>query len=439
MTTTREIKRIGLVWVFALTLAAAGMAQKPGSTIPRQEKLLNGLKVLAWNDPAADKVTVKLRIHSGSSFDPQDREGVMKLLSESFFPNSAAKEFFVEELGGNLEVIDNYDYIQINASARRAEFLTMLETIASAISNPTLDKEATAALKTALTAKVKELKKDPAYVADRAVARRLFGTFPYGRPQMGSVESIQKIDFADLRFAKDRLFTADNATLAVSGNIDANLAFRAVRRYFGAWLKADKKIPSTFRQPDSPEAAQLDLTMAGLANSEVRYAILGFARSSKEFAAAEIYSRILQTRFRDLVAKGSGSDATVSHDEHILPGAFVFRYRSLPTPVLLLPVTHQGGPGVMNTPILYLFDQQTTDAELAAAKSEVLALLDRRDLADWWLDVDTFKITSVADELKAFQNVTAADVNALSQKLAREPLATVALAKDTTAPAPTND
>ena len=433
------IKRIGLISLLAAAVTASVLAQKPGGAMPRQEKLLNGLKVLVWNNPGADKVTLKLRFHGGSSFDPQDREGVMKLISESFFPNTAAKEFFTDELGGNLEVICNYDYVQVNASARTAEFLTMLETIATAIANPTLDKEAAAILKTALIAQIKDLEKDPAYVADRAVAKRLFGTFPYGRPQMGSLESIQKIDFADLRFARDRLLTADNATLAVTGNIDPGLAFRAVRRYFGAWLKSDKKIPSTFRQPDSPEAAQLNLTMAGLANSEIRYAIRGFARSSKEFAAAEIYSRILQTRFRDLVAKGAGADATVSHDEHILPGAYVFRYRSQATPTMLLPVTHQGSPGVTNTPILYLFNQPITDAEFAAAKSEAIASLDRRDLAEWWLDIDTFKITSVADEMKAFQNVTVTAVNELSQKLAREPLATVALAKDTTAPAPSND
>ena len=439
MTINRVINRIGLIAIFATVLAAAVIAQKPGSAIPRQEKLLNGLKVLVWNNPAADKVTLKLRIHSGSSFDPQDREGVMKLLSESFFPNEAAREFFADELGGELEVTCNYDYIQIDASSRTAEFLTMLETISTAIANPILDKEATAALKTELLGEVKQLARDPEYIADRAVAKRLFGTFPYGRPQMGSVESIQKIDFADLRFAKDRLVTADNASLAVIGNVDPNLAFRAVRRYFGAWLKADKKIPSTFRQPDAPAAAQLDLTMPDLANSEIRYAIRGFARSSVEFPAAETFSRILHRRFRDLTEKNSGLDSTVSHDEHILPGAFVFRYKSQPAPARLLPVVHQTGPGVADTPILLLFNQQTTDAELAVAKNEALGLLERRDLLDRWLDVDTYKITSVADELKAFQNVTSADINALSQKLAREPVATVALAKAAATPPPTND
>src|SRR5688572_13368286 len=283
-----SIKKPALLLFYAFTLvmfqSAAVPAQKPAPG-PRQEKLLNGLKVLVWNTPGSEKVSLKIRVHAGSSFDPQEKEGVMKLLSESLFPTAEARNFFTEELGGSLEVVSNYDYIQINAEAKSSEFLPMLETVAQAITNPDLSKEATAALKTALLAAIQEAERDPAYIADRAVAKRLFGTFPYGRPILGTTASLQKIDFADLRFAKDRLLTADNATVAIRGNVDPSLALRAARRYFGAWLKSDKTVPSTFRQPDPPEASTVKVEVPGLANSEVRYAFRGFARSGKEFAA----------------------------------------------------------------------------------------------------------------------------------------------------------
>lgn len=409
----------------ALLFAGISAAQKPSAT-PRQEKLLNGLKVLVWNTPGAEKTTLKLRIHSGSAFDPQEKEGVMKMLSESFFPTAESRAYFKEELDGSLDIICNYDYIQINATAKSSDFLTLLETVAQAISNPDLSKEATASLKAALTSKVQEAEKDAGYVADRAVAKRLFGTFPYGRPNLGSAASIQKVDFADLRFAKDRLLTADNATLAISGAVEPPMAFRAVRRYFGSWLKSDKKIPSTFRQPDAPEPAVVKVTLPGVMNSEIRYAMRGFARSSKEFAAAEIYTRVLQTRFNELVSKATGSDASVVHDEHVLPGAFVFRYRSQPAEPNMLPAVNDGNSSA--TPLYSILTRPVTEAEFSVARNEVLASLQQRDLADLWLDVDTFKITSVADEIKSFQAVTTADVNSLSSRVAREPLATAVVA-----------
>ena len=418
-----SIKKPALLIFYAFTLvmfqSAAVPAQKaaPG---PRQEKLLNGLKVLVWNTPGSEKVSLKIRVHAGSSFDPQEKEGVMKLLSESLFPTAESRTFFTEELGGSLEVISNYDYIQINAEAKSSEFLPMLETVAQAITNPDLSKEATATLKTALLAAIQESERDPAYIADRAVAKRLFGTFPYGRPVLGTAASLQRVDFADLRFAKDRLLTADNATVAIRGNVDTSLALRAARRYFGAWLKSDKAIPSTFRQPDPPEAPPVKVEVPGLANSEVRYAFRGFARSAKDFAAAEILGRILQARLSDAVSKGSGSSPSVTHDEHVLPGAFVLRYKSQPQSPQMITA---GGSSPASLPQT-LLGPPVTDAEFAAAKNAVLAERAAADVMDLWLDVDTFRTAAVAEDLKLFQNVTTADVISLSAKLAREPVAT---------------
>ena len=55
-----------------------------------------------WNDNKADKVSLKVRVHAGSAFDPQGKEGQMKLLAAHLFPTEKAKEFFVEDVGGNL-------------------------------------------------------------------------------------------------------------------------------------------------------------------------------------------------------------------------------------------------------------------------------------------------------------------------------------------------
>ncbi len=411
--------KVALVFSILAGFCSDGIAQKPSPT-PRQEKLLNGMKVLVWNVPAAEKTTIKIRFHSGSAFDPQDKEGVMALLSDSFFPTQESRDFFKNELGGSLDVDCNYDFIQITASAKNSEMLTLLETISQAVSNPDLGKEAAATLKTALTLRVSGLATEPAYVADLAVSKRLFGTFPYGRPAEGSIASIQKIDFADLKYAKDRLLTSDNATIAIEGNLDPALTFRAVRRYFGSWLKADKSIPSTFRQPDPPEKSPVKIEVPGLTSTEVRYAVRGYSRSSKDFAAAEVLAVILRSRFADAVGKSGGTNPVVSHDAHILPGAFVFKYRSSSPELIIRP---DRGDGNQNAVFAAIYSAPATDVEFAAAKASVLANAERRDQLQSWLDVDTYKIQSPSDELRAFQAVDLADVRSLASKLAAEPVA----------------
>ena len=379
-------------------LTTAAPAQKPGSQVPRQEKLLNGLKLLMWNDPSAPDVRVSIRIHAGSSFDPQGKEGVMRLLANSVFPTAASREFFKEDLGGTLEIISNYDYIQLNGTAKASEFLTLLETLSQAVANPTIDKETIAALKKAQLEELTVLSKDPVYVADQAAAKRLYGSFPYGRPQLGTVESLERIDFADLLFAKERFLSADNATVAISGNFNSDLGFRAARRYLGAWLKSDKRVPSTFRQPDDPDTKPLEISVPESSAVLSRRLRRGVARNDKDYFAAEVLSRLLSTRL------GEKSGLMVANDAFVLPGAIVVRSSST---------------GPVEWP------RSFTEDEVARVRTAVQSEYEKRSLADRWLDADTYKLTSVADDAATLQNIRLADVQRVADRLSKNPEVTV--------------
>ncbi|MEO6051237.1 MAG: pitrilysin family protein [Pyrinomonadaceae bacterium] len=376
---------------------------------PKQEKLLNGLKVLMWSDAKADKVTIKIRIHAGAAFDPQGREGVMQLLADNIFPNQASREFFAEDLGGGLEVVTNYDYIQVNASSKPENFLTMLETLSAAVANPSIDKDTTVNLRNALITKVAALEADPSYVADRAVAKRLFGTFPYGRSQYGTTDSIKKIDFADLIDAKGRFLTADNATITISGNFDRTLGFKAIRRYFGGWLKADKKVPSTFRQPDSPIATVLTIASPRADSYAVRYAIRGVARNDKDLYASHLFTNIIETRLKSRVPAG---DIFVRNETHTLPGMVIVGF---------------GGEGngadraEVDAIILRSLHEPITDTEFQAAKRTLEAEWSAKDVQSVWLDSDTYNLRPEA--YKVVNAVTLDDVRSYAGKFLKLPVA----------------
>ncbi len=375
---------------------------------PKQEKLLNGLRVLMWSDAKANDVAVKIRVHAGSAFDPQGKEGVMQLLADNIFPNETAREFFTEDLGGSLEIVTNYDYIQINASSKPDQFLTMLETLASAVSNMPIDKETTVKLRNALATKLAGLEADPAYVADQAVAKRLFGTFPYGRPRYGTPGSLQKIDFADLIDAKQRFLTADNATVAVTGNFDKALGFRAIRRYFGGWLKSDKKVPTTFRQPDDAPTTILYIVPPIPEIVALRFAVRGVARNDKDFAASMVFTSILENRLK---AKGStvnSNDLFVRNEAHALPGIISVGFSV-------------GGSDLVGKSL----SDPVTDAEFQAARSWLLAVLSKKDTAALWLDADTYKLVGADADLRSAETVTLADVNTYAEKLRKFPMVSV--------------
>lgn len=410
---------MALIAFLLSSLAAPAIFSQTPASVPQQEKLLNGLKLLMWSDQKSDKVTMKIRIHAGSAFDPKGKEGVMKLLAADIFPNPETKEFFRDDLGGSLEVISNYDYIQINATAKADSFLTMLDTIAPAVSNPTIDKETTAKMKAALLKQVDELEKDPAYVADQAAAQRLFGTFPYGRPENGTAASIRNIDFADLIGAKQRFLSADNATITLSGKFDSNLGFRAVRRYFGSWLKSDKRVPSTFRQPDDPPQSLQIIDSPVPERFELRFATRGTAKNSADFATTQILAAILEARLKAFLPAEYRDKAAIASEYHTLPGMILFRFWGAAS-------NNTAMPKIEATDLVArTLATNVADAEFSNARSTFASNWNMRDNAENWLDLDTFKTDAVAKEQEKISSVSLADLQRVLARIQKQPVVSV--------------
>lgn len=385
-------------------------------TAPQEEKLLNGLKLLTWKQKGANKVSVKLRIHSGSAFDPQDKEGVMALFAEILFPNrQQIEEFFAEDLNGSFEIVSNYDYIQINATGDNDKLLNILDTIAQNIIQPQIDKETTPKIKQIHLAKIKELESNPAYIADIAVRKQLLGDFPYGRPQKGTTESLAKIDFADLIFAQQRFLTADNATLTVTGDFKTDLVNRAVRRYFGSWRKSEKIVPSTFAMAEEPKTTFATVESPSKNSNEIRFAIRGLARKDKDFYASKILSDIYFNRLKEKVPAENKNSVTVEYDDHVLPGIMIFGVSGL-------------SADNNNTLMSDILNKPVTAEEFARSKTVIAGKYVLANQSDLWLDIETYKLGSPKEETKKAQDVTLSDVNRVAGQMKNQPLVSVLVA-----------
>lgn len=421
MNNRNHFKRIAFLVIFTLLVSNFTWTQ---TAPPRENKLLNGLKLLVWNEPAAEKITLKLRIHSGAMFDQKDKMGMMALLGEILFPTEQGKAFFTEDLEGSLDITTNYDYIQITATGKSEEVLSMLETLSNAVINPQINRDNFSLVQSARLKKVQELEKNPAYIADLAVAKRLLGDFPYGRASAGTTESLTKIDFADLLFAKERFLTADNATLAIIGNIKPDYAFRAVRQLFGSWAKSERKIPATFAMPDAPDIKpQMIEFKSGEANSivagEYRFATRGVARNDKDYWAMRFLADLLQNRFQAKVSSDLPNSVSVVHERNLLASLISFKFSFPPTRSAEI-----AGLGI--NPLEWM-KEPITAAEFEKTRTKILTEIEQKPMVDKMLDIDTFKLVSGKDEMQKLNSVTQADVQRVADRLSKQPFVTVSL------------
>jgi predicted Zn-dependent peptidase len=415
-------KRIAFLAIFTLFLSHFALSQ---TAPPREHKLLNGLKLLVWNEPTANKVTLKLRLHSGAMFDQKDKMGTMALLGEILFPTDQARAFFTEDLEGSFEISTTYDYLQITVIGKSEEVLPMLQTLSNAVINPQINRETFKSVQTARLKKVAELEKNPTYLADRAVAKRLLGEFPNGRTLEGTTESLNKLDFADLLFAKERFLTADNATLAIIGNIKPDYAFRAVRQLFGGWAKSEKKVPATFAMPESPDLKpQMIEFKPDEANSngsiETRFATRGIARNDKDYWAIRFLADVWQNRFRAKVPSDFKEGVIVVHERSLLASLISFKFSTRPN-------ANGSGAGSFAVNPMEWMKEPIMSAEFDQTRAKILADIEDKPLVDKMLDVETFKLVSVKDEIQRLNSVTQADVQRVADRLAKQPFVQIIL------------
>lgn len=404
------LKRLVLSQLLALAVAmlcsGSAFAQ---SVQPTEARLLNGLKLLVFKKADEGKLTVKLRIHSGSAFDPLGKEGTMYLLSQILFPNQELRDFFQEDLGGSLVITSNYDFIQIDATAKSDKLIEMLEPIAAGLTSPQITKETTQRVKAPASQLAMSLESDRGYAATLAASHNLVGNFPYGRPTIGSSASLAKVDFADLMQADERFLTSDNATLVISGNVDSAYALKVVKRLFGGWTKADKKVPATFAQPETPKQVSItqELSSVSEGSTEIRSAVRGFSRKDPLYAANLYLEKIIRGR----LAESNPDKVVYVASGSALQSVIVFGLND---------ASEDPKTAVLSA----VLGKDVSEAEFAKAQTLISGGLSGGDIIQRWLDVDTYGVENPEKEIAKIKTVTIVDVQNALNALRKAPAVT---------------
>lgn len=409
--------------VIALLLLLAWVAQPALSQTarePQREQLLNGLKLLIWPQPGSSELVVKLRLNSGAAFDLAGKSGQMALLGDLLFPDPATVDYFTDELGGKLEVSVNYDSMTITMVGKASELEQVISVLRNAILSTQFTPEVVTRIRDARIKSLRDATVSPAMVADRVIAARLFGDFPYGRRPGGTPEDLARVARADLMVARDRFLNSNNATLAIVGGVTRERAFRTVRQLLGPWRQAEAIVPTTFTQPKPADPRTLIVNVPG-PTTEVRLAVRGLSRSDVDFAAATVLARLAQHRWQATAPELAKLPVFARSDGYVLPGQFVMGTAVATDKTAdALASAKKVVDSLVNTP--------ATATELDRAKAEVVneaivAATKSDAVPDPWLDLDTYRLKALQDQAALLRAVTTADVQRVAARLFKEPAA----------------
>lgn len=409
-----RVARLTLLSILIAGFSLSPVTARQGGDL-RREHLLNGLDILMLPAPGDPNFVLKLRIRGGAAFDRAGKAGTMALLGDALFPDPTLREYFADELGGRLEVSTSYDAIDVTLSAKATNFERVVGLLATALTNTTLQPEVVARLREARLKVVKDSAVAPAILADRAIAARFFGSFPYGRPFGGGLDSLPRVERADVMLARDRFLNPNNSILVLVGGVEQSRAMKTFRQLLGPWHKSEAVAPLTFRQPDPPDGRTLILDVPGAETAEVRFAVRGLARTDTDLAAATILALIARDRW-PAAAPGLARGAYfVRHEVRSMPGLFVMG-------ASVSPPDAAGTLDAARRVTDALASQGASADEVQRAKADALAAFRAQiekpaTLADLWLDAETAGAGSIDDYRRALESVTPADVQRVAQKM----------------------
>ena len=406
-----------VVLVLCLLLLAPTVAAQPPNE-PQREQLLNGLRVLLWERPGSSEVLLKLRINSGAAFDLSGKSGQMALLGDLLFPDANTFQYFTEEMDGKLEVVVNYDSTTITMMGKVAQFEEIVDTLRNALMSTQLTPEVVTRIRDARIKTLKDAAIAPALVADRAIAARLFGDFPYGRLMGGTPEDLARVDRADLMLARDRFLNSNNATLAIAGGVTRARTLRTLRQLLGPWRKSENIVPTTFRQPKAPDARTLIVNIPGPA-AELRLAMRGVSRTDPDYFTAKVLAKIAEQRWQGLTPELVKQPVFVRSDSYTLPGVFVMGATiNTQSAADALANARKVMDSLMTTP--------ATAAELDRARTEAIGeisgtLSKPESFPDPWLDLDTYHLSALQDPIALLKAVTVPDIQRIATRLFKDP------------------
>jgi zinc protease len=198
----------------------------------------------------------------------------------------------IDSIGGALGTGAGSDLSFVNAVVLKDSFDLGLDLVSDVVRHPAFAAEEIERQRQQVLSGLKVSYDDPDYLAGVVFDKVVYGAHPYGRPDSGTPASIASISRQDLVAFHKAWYGANNAILAIVGDVTAEEAFAGAERAFGSWEKAPNTAP---RAPDPPPSARrvVVIDRPGAVQTEIRVGNIGLPRKHPDYLALDLAIKIL--------------------------------------------------------------------------------------------------------------------------------------------------
>jgi zinc protease len=259
--------------------------------------LANGLQVVAVSHHEQPAVSLRLLVRAGAAQDPDDKPGVADLAASLLDQGTATKSAeqianAIDSIGGALGTGAGSDLSFISAVVMRDSLGFGLDLVSDLAQHPAFAKEEIERQRQQALSGMRVSYDDPEFLANVVFDRLVYGFHPYGRPQGGTPETLTALTRDDLLAYHRKWFGANNAILAIVGDVSPEEAFAGAERAFGSWGRTTAEIPKSV-DPPPPTRRVVVIDKPGAVQTEIRVGNVAIPRKNDDYMALDLATKIL--------------------------------------------------------------------------------------------------------------------------------------------------
>ena len=232
-------RRSVLIGSSALALTTM-LASRPSQAATRIQRLVSPGGIEAWfvQDSTVPLVAMEYAFGGGASQDPIAKPGVGNLVAD-----------LLDEGSGDLDSKTFHERldrraIELSFSSARDNFrgsLRMLkdnkdeafDLLRSALTSPRFEANDVERIRAQVLSNLRRESTNPSSISGRKFLELAFGDHPYGRQAQGTLESVPKIEIAELKNYVGRVLARDTLKVAVVGDVDPDTLGKLLDKTFG--------------------------------------------------------------------------------------------------------------------------------------------------------------------------------------------------------------
>jgi zinc protease len=265
----------------------------------RRRVLSNGIVAIAARNRISPALALRGSIRGGALLDTDRTAGLANLAARLFLSGTSRRTAtrIAEEIdfvGASLRAWGGRHAIGFGGQSLASDRDTLLDILADVLVDPVYPADEVAREKGRVVTALLEENDDPAAVATNAFYAAVHPDgHPYGRNELGTEETIGRLEREDVAALHRAHVRPDRTILAIAGDVDPDETLDRIESIFGRFSAEGVASPLSVPEARRVPPGRLDRAMPGKSQSEIASGTTGIARAHPDYHALLVGNLVL--------------------------------------------------------------------------------------------------------------------------------------------------